>query len=258
MKKDNTKNDVKPMSLMSLLLSFLSLFVISGILFFNPDANTLEILIDLDLVICSLFLLQWTVDFIRSANKKEYLSNRWVELLASIPLYEPLRFGRIFQIIRVVRLIRSGKHIFREIHSNRREATLASILFLLVMLLTLGSGLMMFAEIDAPGANIQSGSDALWWAFVTVSTVGYGDHFPVTDTGKLLAAVIIICGVGIFGTISGLITSILSNPGKSTLMKQEKQNSELLEQLLAQQKELLTKVKRLEKQISTNKKASNE
>ncbi|WP_375751411.1 potassium channel family protein [Vibrio sp. HN007] len=249
MKKHHTKNDIKPMSLMSLLLSFLSLFVISGILFLKPTPDILKTLIDLDRLICSIFLLLWTIDLIRSNDKKEYLKTHWIDLLASLPIYEPLRYGRLFQILRVVRVIRSGKHIFQQMQKNRREATLASIIFLLVMLLTLGSGLMIIVEGNEPGANIKSGEDALWWAFVTVSTVGYGDHYPVTESGKALAAIIIVCGVGIFGMISGLITSIISSPAQNTPKKLQHDNNELLHKLLKQQEELLVKVEELEKQI---------
>ncbi|MDG3089090.1 ion channel [Vibrio hannami] len=248
MKKHHIKNDIKPMSLMSLLLSFLSLFVISGILFLDPAPDIREILIDLDLIICSIFLLQWGIDLGRAQDKKIYLKDHWIDLVASIPLYEPLRYGRLIQILRVVRVIRSSKQILRQIQKNRKEATLASILLLLVVLLTVGSALMIIVEGNEPGANIKSGSDALWWAFVTVSTVGYGDHYPVTNLGKSLAAVIIVCGVGIFGMISGLITSIISSPPKEQ-PQQKNENNELLEKILEQQQELLIKIKDLEKQL---------
>ncbi len=101
------------------------------------------------------------------------------------------------QIFRVLRIIRSGKEVWRLLQRNRKEATIASILFLLVMLLTVASTLIIAVEATDPSANITSTGDALWWAFVTVSTVGYGDYYPVTTVGKIIATVVIICGVGI-------------------------------------------------------------
>jgi len=254
MKHNDNKNELKPMNLLSLLLSFLSLFVISGLLFFAPQPDTYKILLTLDTVICALFIFQLTIDLIRSNNRKKYLQSHWIDFVASIPLIEPLRYGRIIQILRVIRLIRSGKQIWRQLMKNRKEATFASILFLLVMLLTVGSGLIIAAEANSPEANITTTGDALWWAFVTVSTVGYGDYYPVTTAGKLVAIVVIMCGVGIFGMISGLMTSIITTPDQSREKKQVQQTNKILEEMVTQQKLLLNKVDQLEKQIEQLKK----
>lgn len=255
MKKHHIKNDVKPMSLMSLVLSFLSLFVISGLIFFKPSPDTYSLLIGIDSVICSLFLLQLTIDLFRSKNRLVYLKEHWIDYLASIPLIEPLRYGRIFQILRVIRVIQSGKHIFQQINKNRKEATLASILLLLVFLLTIGSTAILAAEGGQPDANINNAGDALWWAMVTVSTVGYGDHYPTTDIGKIVASVILICGVGIFGMISGLITSLLATPkfnnphDQSLKNYQLAENNQLLEKLISNQQILVERIDQLEQSI---------
>ncbi len=63
-------------------------------------------------------------------------------------------------------------------------------------------------------SNIHSAADAMWWSFVTVTTVGYGDHFPVTPSGRVLAAVLMIAGIGLFGTFTAYIaTAFLSTEG---------------------------------------------
>ncbi|MDV7104540.1 ion channel [Vibrio sp. TH_r3] len=246
MKKHNSKNEIKPMGLMSLVLSFLSLFVISGLLFFNHNPETYSLLIGIDTVICSLFLLQLSIDLFRAKNRRQFIKQHWMDFVASIPLVEPLRYGRIFQILRVIRVIRSGKNIFSQINQNRKEATVASILLLLMLLLTLGSGAILLAEQGKIGTNINTMGDALWWAIVTVSTVGYGDHYPITDLGRIIASVILICGVGIFGMISGLITSLITTPNHTTPHTQIEKNNQLLLQLIEQQKILTEKIKKLE------------
>ena len=246
MKKHNSKNEIKPMGLMSLVLSFLSLFVISGLLFFNHNPETYSLLIGIDTVICSLFLLQLSIDLFRAKNRLQFIKQHWMDFVASIPLVEPLRYGRIFQILRVIRVIRSGKNIFSQINQNRKEATVASILLLLMLLLTLGSGAILLAEQGKIGTNINTMGDALWWAIVTVSTVGYGDHYPITDLGRIIASVILICGVGIFGMISGLITSLITTPNHTTPHTQIEKNNQLLLQLIEQQKILTEKIKKLE------------
>lgn len=221
---DSTKDTPKPMSLLSLILSFLALFVISGLLFAPIDSESKQVLIGLDFIICSVFLLQLTIDLFRAENKTSYLKVHWVDFLASIPMIEPLRFARIFQILRVILVLRSSKRIFRELFRNRKETTLASIILLLVLLLTIGAGTILLLEHKQPGANITTGHDALWWAFVTISTVGYGDHYPVTNSGKLVASLVIICGVGVFGMISGLVTSLITEP--TDLQNQKLENKD--------------------------------
>ncbi|MGU3841347.1 potassium channel family protein, partial [Vibrio diabolicus] len=140
------------------------------------------------------------------------------------------------------------KFILHQLKENRRETTVASILLLMVILITLGSSAMLFIEAKNPEANIRTGADALWWVFVTISTVGYGDHYPVTSIGKFLAVIIIVCGVGIFGMISGLITSILTAPTKQqthSLINKER----MLEQLLNQQAQILERLDFIEKEL---------
>lgn len=245
---DSTKDTPKPMSLLSLILSFLALFVISGLLFAPIDNESKQVLIGLDFIICSVFLLQLTIDLFRSKNKTSYLKVHWIDFLASIPMIEPLRFARIFQILRVILVLRSSKRIFRELFRNRKETTLASIILLLVLLLTIGAGTILLLEHKEPGANITTGHDALWWAFVTISTVGYGDHYPVTASGKLVASLVIVCGVGVFGMISGLITSLITEPTDSQNQRIESKDKKL-DLILEQQQQILNRLDKLEQQI---------
>ena len=245
MKRDDTKDDTKPMSLLSLILSFVALFVISGLLFFPVSQETRQVLIGLDFAICSIFILQLSIDLIRATDRVKYMKRHWIDFVASIPMIEPLRYARLFHIMRVILVIRASKHIMRQILSNRHEMTLASILLLLIVLLTVGSSMMLLIEGGSDHANIQSGGDALWWALVTISTVGYGDHFPVTHGGKILASALIICGVGLFGMISGLITSLITSPSKLQAKRSE-HKEQLLKEILANQRAIIKRLDTLE------------
>ncbi|WP_165310290.1 potassium channel family protein [Vibrio ziniensis] len=250
MKNNSIKDETKPMGLLSLILSFLALFVISGLLFFPIEEEMRHLFIGLDFLICSIFVLQLCVDLIRSADRLQFMKTHWIDFLASIPMIEPLRYARIFQILRIILVVRSGRTILKQLLANRRETTIASILLLLVLMMTLGSSFMLFVESKDPHANIQSGGDALWWALVTISTVGYGDHFPVTTAGRLIATAMILCGVGIFGMISGLITSLLTSPDKTQLLHAQR-DQELLHQIVVQQNEILRRVGKLENKVES-------
>jgi len=248
MKNDDTKDETKPLGLLSLILSFLALFVISGLLFFPIDKEMRQLFIGLDFIICSIFMLQLIVDLIRASDRVLFLKRHWIDFVASIPMIEPLRFARIFHILRIILVVRSGRNILRQLVANRRETTIASILLLLVVMMTLGSSFMLFFEANAPGSNIHTGGEALWWALVTISTVGYGDHYPVTVAGKLIATAMILCGVGIFGMISGLITSFLTSPEhKKTLSA--KQEVHILHQIVINQNEIMQRIEKIEQQI---------
>ncbi|NOH99110.1 potassium channel family protein [Vibrio sp. 99-70-13A1] len=245
---NTTKDTTKPMSLLSLILSFIALFVISSLLFAPIDHETRQILIGLDFIICSIFILQLTIDLFRANDKVQFLKVHWIDFIASLPLIEPLRFARIFQILRVILILRSGNRVFRNLLNNKKETTLASILLLLVILLTIGAGSILLLEQKDPGANITTGQDALWWAFVTISTVGYGDHYPVTSSGKLIASIVIICGVGVFGMISGLITSLITSPNRQQNIQAETKDKNI-ELIIKQQQAILERLEQLEKQI---------
>lgn len=246
----NNDSDFKPMSLMSLLLSFVSLVIVYHLLFMTIDLETRHTLLGIDTAICALFLLQLTVDCYRSKQRLRYLRQHWLDIIASIPMIEVLRLARIVPIVRIVLLmIRHRQSFLSEAQKNRKEATLATIFTLLIVLITIGSTFMLLFEADASSSNIHSAGDALWWSLVTISTVGYGDHYPVTFAGKILATAMIICGVGIFGMISGLITSILSSPYSSKSVEQEAPSSTQLAQLLKQQQYMIEKIDKLEQQL---------
>ncbi|ELR64706.1 cAMP-dependent Kef-type K+ transport system [Photobacterium marinum] len=250
MKKiDTIKHELNPMSLMALVLSFVSLAIVTSLIFIPRSEGIYALFLGLDSFICLLFWCQLLTDLIRSNDRKNYIKHHWPDFIASIPVIEPVRFARVVQIFRVIRLIRSGQQVINHIRRNRREATIASIFLLLTVLVTVGSALMLLFEGSDPKANIHSAGDAIWWVLVTISTVGYGDHYPVTVFGKTLAAIIIICGVGLFGMVAGLISSIISDPAKKK-EQQARRHEEEWQQMLQNQQQILERLTRLESQLN--------
>ncbi|WP_459779187.1 potassium channel family protein [Photobacterium sp. R1] len=250
MKKiDGVKHELNPMSLVALILSFVSLALVSSLFFIPRNDRIYTLFVTIDTLICLFFWLQLTADLVRSQSKSDYLKKHWPDFLASIPIIEPLRFMRVIQIFRVLRLLRSGQQILQHIMAYRREATLATIFLLLTVLVTVGSSLILIIESKDPNANILSADDALWWVFVTISTVGYGDHYPVTTLGKLLATVIITCGVGLFGMVAGLISSFVSEPGKHAPPRHPHDQVHW-DKVLHNQKVLLDRISSLESRLA--------
>jgi voltage-gated potassium channel len=88
------------------------------------------------------------------------------------------------------------------------------IVVLVVLVLQIGGVWVLKFESQSPDANIKTGGDSLWWAFVTITTVGYGDRFPVTTGGRLIGMALMVCGVGIFSVFTGFIANSFLAPRK--------------------------------------------
>ena len=137
-----------------------------------------------------------------------------VDLLAILPLYLPLlgldmRFVRVVRLLRFFRLAKLFRYsralrlLARVLMGHKEE--LLSTLFVLLILLLLSSCLMYFAEHEVQPEHFSSIPATMWWGVITLTTVGYGDYFPVTGLGKLIAAIIAVLGIGMFALPAGIL-----------------------------------------------------
>ncbi|EWS99709.1 ion transporter [Intrasporangium oryzae NRRL B-24470] len=162
------------------------------------------------------------VDFcvrLRTAESRSgyFLRNfGWADLLASLPLPQ-FKVLRLFRLARVYRLLRAygARNIGRSLLRERAGSALLSLLFVAILVLEFGSLWMLRLESGAPDRNITTASDAIWYVIVTISTVGYGDQYPVTTPGRVLGAIIIVIGVAIFGTLTGYLANLFLSPRTS-------------------------------------------
>lgn len=139
-----------------------------------------------------------------------------VDLLAILPFYLPFvvgdyRFLRILRLVRLVRLIKAARYVrtirrMMNVFYRKKEELAISFLLATVMLF-LSSSLMYFVEHDAQPEVFSSIPATMWWAVVTLTTVGYGDVIPVTVPGKILTGVIAVIGIGMFALPAGIIAS---------------------------------------------------
>lgn len=172
------------------------------------DAGTMTILAYADLAACGVFLVDFLVSLARAENKWRYLLTwGWIDLLSSIPALDVARWGKAARLFRVLRLIRGIKAmrilLSLALRYRARNALLAAS-FLVILVVFASSFAILHFEQGAEG-NIHSADDAVWWAVCTVTTVGYGDHYPVTWQGRLTACVLMVTGVGIFGALAGVL-----------------------------------------------------
>jgi voltage-gated potassium channel Kch len=135
----------------------------------------------------------------------------FLDLLSCVP---SLRIFRIFRIVRAIRITRrlGGPRVFRELRQELASGALYFVIFIGITVLEIVGLLELRFEEHAPGANITTAGDALWWGYVTATTVGYGDYYPVTTGGRLAGLVMLTVGVGLFATFSGFLANAFLSP----------------------------------------------
>jgi voltage-gated potassium channel len=176
-----------------------------------PEGGSGRAILDYaDLLVCLLFLVDFVITLVNSPKPWNYfITWGWLDLLSSIPAVPAARLGRIsrvFRIVRVIRGIRATRLVASLVIQHRAENTfLAAVLVGVLLTITCSAAILHF-EAPAEG-NIKTADDAVWWALVTITTVGYGDRFPVTTEGRAIAVILMFAGVGLFGTFSGFLAS---------------------------------------------------
>jgi voltage-gated potassium channel len=231
------------------ILSVVNLALLAAIA--NEDLD--RVLYAMNVLLSLIFLADFAYRFAKAPVKAEYLGPQfgWADLLAAIPVPQ-VKILRAFRLVRAYRMVRSagGRGLVRSLLLDRAASALFTLLLLGVLVLEFGSLAILQLEQRASGSNIETASDAIWYVLVTISTVGYGDRFPVTNEGRLLGAAIIVVGVGIFGTFTGYLANLFLTPAPqrasvedatadaSSLDHARARLADLRERLAAQQSEV--------------------
>jgi voltage-gated potassium channel len=209
MKPNEPEEKIGLLNLIVIVLSIYVLIIMLIDTFFKLPTETARLLIYIDTAICIFFFFEFSVRFYNAKNKLRFMRWGWIDLVSSIPMLDFVRVGRLLRLIRLLRIIRAFRstnrlvsHIFR----NKAQGTFTSVAVLAVLLIIFSSIAILQVEND-PNSNIKSAEDAIWWAYVTITTVGYGDKFPVTTEGRIIAAILMTGGVGMFGTFTAYIAS---------------------------------------------------
>ena len=222
MSKDSKRSNAY--ELFILVLTVLSLAIMVVLVLPVSDATT-QLLTIYDNAICVVFLIDFFGNLSRAPTKREYFIGRrgWLDLLGSIPSlgffkYAALfRLARLSRLARITRLLRGQKkrELIEDVVTHRGQyAAFISVMAAMIVLVVCSVLVLQF-ESRSPDANITTGGDALWWSLVTITTVGYGDYFPVTGAGRVTGAFVMFAGVGIIGALASILASILVPPPKT-------------------------------------------
>ncbi len=198
----------------NLIILVLSIYVLGALIvdtFMHVPPEVSKILHMVDNLVCLIFLYDFAVRFRQAENKLKFMRWGWIDLLSSIPFVDFLRAGRLLRLIRLLRIVRAFKSTTLLVHHVFRKKANGAITMAMViagMMLIFSSIAVLQVETD-PNSNIKTAEDALWWAMTTITTVGYGDRFPVTTEGRIIGSLLMAVGIGLFGTFSGFVSSWL-------------------------------------------------
>lgn len=196
-----------------LLMLVLSLYAIAALaaevaVHLNPQVRA--VLAYADYGVCVLFACDFVISMWRAPNRRRYFFRwGWLDLLSSIPVLSVARWGRVARVARVFRVlrgVRATKEITAVILKERARNTFLAATLLALLLVIVCSVAVLHFETTRE-ANIRTAEDAMWWSFATITTVGYGDRYPVTPEGRFVAILLMCAGVGLFGTLSGFLAA---------------------------------------------------
>ncbi len=167
----------------------------------NGSASTL--LVGTLFVLWAIVLVEYAVRLVITPDRRGYLKRRWVE--PATVVVPPLQGWHLVGMEKMSLLVYEGE---LRVETILRHHSLFRVLIAAAGTLFLGAWLVLLFEENAKGSNIHSYPDALWWAIVTVTTVGYGDRYPVSAGGRAVAVVLMLVGIGLIGVLTATVASV--------------------------------------------------
>jgi voltage-gated potassium channel len=216
---DTTSKHSNAYNLFILLLTIFAL-ILMVLMLLPLDRDTLTLLHFYDILICCIFLVDFFINLKVASSKSAYFIQErgWLDLLGSLP-----SLGVVFKFSGLLRLARLSRfeRILRHRHDQDREDMITDVIkhrhryvgyitiLLTLIILSTASALVLQFESRSPKASITTGWDAVWFSIVTITTVGYGDFYPVTFMGQVTAMFIMISGIGIIAVLASLMSRML-------------------------------------------------
>src|SRR5512139_2118212 len=194
-----------------LILTLFSLAVMA-VQFILPEGTETWKLVNLyNNLTCIFFLFDFALHWIAEPRKRDYFIGQrgYFDLLGSIPSFGFSQYTAILRLFRLSRLLRLRRFLNpenrqllkNEILNNRGSYAALITVILATLVISTASIVVLFFESQSPDANITFGGDSVWWSIVTITTVGYGDRYPVTAGGRITAVFVMFSGVGVIGAL---------------------------------------------------------
>lgn len=194
-------------------------------------------------VIWALFLADLLVRlYLTTSNRWRYLASHWYDVaivgLSVVPVFQPLRVLRSARVLRLARSLRAVSLLTRFWHGATRvwDGMHGRLVGIAVLVIVAAGSVGTWTVERHHGGPIQSLDDSMWWAFTTVTTVGYGDTYPVTPEGRAIAVFLMLAGIAVFGVVSANLAALFLRSSSSRETELEAKINELnakLDALLA-------------------------
>lgn len=184
------------------------LYVVVGFADTEGNAAEAEAVLLANAGLTVIFAAEFATRFLAARDRRAYLRGHWIDLVALVPMVRGLRALRLLRLLRLVRAFAGVYRALNDLDRIARHRGLARLIVIWLAVMVVCSVGFYLAE-NGVSKWVTSPLDALWWGVVTLSTVGYGDVYPVTPEGKLFASALMILGIGLFGAITATMASYL-------------------------------------------------
>jgi voltage-gated potassium channel len=196
-----------PLTVLALVM--IPLIVLPLVMDLSP--GTTAAFLAIDYLIWAVFAAEYAIKLYLAPNRRQFVVHHIPDLIiVLVPMLRPLRVLRSVRLLRLLRLtlltglVAKG---LREARNILRRRGLSWVLLIVLVLNLIAAAMVLEFERGNPDANIDSYPDALWWAATTITTVGYGDRFPMSPAGRGVAVVLMIAGIAMFGVITASIAA---------------------------------------------------
>jgi len=195
------------------------LAIVNIILLMLPivDSDAKAVITIIDIFLSIFFLFDFLYRFFTVKSKSHYFFKNWgwADLLASVPFYG-LRILRIFRTYCIYNSSQKVgiKNAIIEFRENRAQFAFYVIILAVILVLEIGTSWVLIFESQSPEGNMKNASDALWWGYVTITTVGYGEFYPVTLGGRLVGMAVMATGLSIYAVFTACTANSFLSPKK--------------------------------------------
>lgn len=204
----------KGSAIYQLVLLILSIYVLIALIvesLITKDEEIKQVLQTIDFSICIVFLIDFFYNLFSAQNKLKYLRWGWIDLISSIPIIDPFRWGRLARIVRILRVFRAAKSfkiLYHSILKSRYQSL--TLIILLVSFITYSISATLILEFERSyHSEIETSKDALWWALLNILNAKVSLTQAQSPGGELVTIVLNKVGLLIFAYFNAMIVAWL-------------------------------------------------